>query len=52
MAVETSCCAWADWRVAGTAQQLVLEIRSAGEGIPVIHDWFLAATPAPPAGGP
>jgi hypothetical protein len=42
VAVEGECCAWADWRVEASEEELVLEVSSTGDGIPVIHDWFLA----------
>src|SRR5919204_5301008 len=41
VAVETECCAWANWNVEAVAAELVLEISSSGHGIPVIHSWFL-----------
>jgi hypothetical protein len=43
VAVEVGCCAWADWTVEQRAEELVLEVRSAGAGIQVIHGWFLEA---------
>jgi hypothetical protein len=41
VAVEVGCCAWAQWTVEEQAEELVLDVRSAGTGIPVIHGWFL-----------
>ena len=40
VAVETGCCAWAAWTVEPTAGAIVLDIRSAGEGIPAVHSMF------------
>ena len=39
-AVETGCCAWAAWTVEPTAGAVVLDVRSAGEGITVVHAMF------------
>jgi hypothetical protein len=43
VAVEVGCCAWAQWTVEEQPEELVLEVRSAGAGISVIHGWFLEA---------
>src|SRR5512140_2881137 len=40
VAVETGCCAWAAWTVEPTAGAVVLDVRSAGEGITVVHAMF------------
>jgi hypothetical protein len=40
VAVEVECCRWADWRIDADADELVLEISSTGDGIPVIHNWL------------
>ncbi|HEX6702004.1 MAG TPA: hypothetical protein VF101_14855 [Gaiellaceae bacterium] len=42
VAVETECCAWADWTVQADADELVLEVTSREDGLPVLHSWFLA----------
>jgi hypothetical protein len=42
VAVETECCAWADWTVEADARQLVLAVTSTGDGIPVLHSWSLS----------
>jgi hypothetical protein len=40
VAVETGCCAWAAWTVEPTAGAVVLDIRSAGEGVATVHTMF------------
>ena len=40
VAVETGCCAWAAWTVEPTAEAVVLDVRSAGEGIATLHAMF------------
>jgi hypothetical protein len=40
VAVESECCAWADWTVNTSAGNLMLEVRSAGEGIATLHGMF------------
>jgi hypothetical protein len=39
-AVESECCAWADWAVGLSAGNLTLEVRSAGAGIATVHGMF------------
>ena len=39
-AVETRCCAWAAWTVEPAAEAVVLDVRSAGEGIATLHAMF------------
>ena len=39
-AAENRCCPWADWTVETAAGQLVLTVRSAGEGIAALHGMF------------
>ena len=39
-AVETGCCAWAAWTVEPTAGAVVLDVRSADEGIATLHTMF------------
>ena len=39
-AVETGCCAWATWTVEPTAGAVVLDVRSADEGIATLHAMF------------
>jgi hypothetical protein len=42
VAVERACCAWAEWEVRRAADDLVLEIRSTGEGVATLHGMFTA----------
>src|SRR5215469_15526894 len=37
VAVETRCCPWATWTVHAGGTQLVLDVRSAGEGVGALH---------------
>jgi hypothetical protein len=50
VAVETECCSWASWTVQPEVGQLILRIRSSGDGIAVIHRMFIGASPAPTDG--
>ncbi len=40
VAVETGCCAWAAWTVEPAAGAVVLDVRSAAEGIATLHAMF------------
>ena len=40
VAVESECCAWAAWTVEPTAGAVVLDVRSAAEGIAALHAMF------------
>ena len=40
VAVETGCCAWAAWTVEPTNGAVVLDVRSADEGIATLHGMF------------
>jgi hypothetical protein len=40
VAVEAGCCAWAAWTVAPPAGAVVLDVRSADEGIATLHTMF------------
>ena len=40
VAVEAGCCAWAVWMVEPTAGAVVLDVRSADEGIATLHGMF------------
>jgi len=40
VAVETGCCAWAAWTVEQTAGAVVLDVRSADEGVATLHSMF------------
>jgi hypothetical protein len=44
VAVESACCAWADWTVSADGRHLVLAIRSTGDGASAIRSWFSNAT--------
>jgi hypothetical protein len=51
-AVERQCCPWAAWTVEASAGRLVLDVRSAGDGVAALHGMFtgLPSAPAPEAG--
>ena len=40
VAVEAGCCAWATWTVEPTDGAVVLDVRSADEGIATLHGMF------------
>jgi hypothetical protein len=40
VAVEKQCCAWAAWTVEPTAGAVVLDVRSADEGVATLHTMF------------
>ena len=40
VAVETECCAWAAWTVEPAAGAVVLDVRSADEGVATLHAMF------------
>jgi len=40
VAVENECCAWASWDVRREAGELVLNVRSTGEGVATLHAMF------------
>jgi len=44
VAVETECCSWATWTVERTAGTIVLDVRSAAEGVAALHGMFTAAS--------
>ena len=46
-AVETRCCPWATWTVHADGTQLVLDVRSAGDGTEALHAMFTGLRPAP-----
>ncbi len=46
VAVENECCAWADWMVEAHGGQLVLDVRSHGDGIATLHSMFTGLLPA------
>ena len=43
VAIETECCAWATWTVAREAGTIVLDVRSAAEGVAALHSLFTVA---------
>jgi uncharacterized membrane-anchored protein len=47
VAVETRCCPWATWTVHADGAQLVLDVRSAGDGVAALHAIFTGLRPAP-----
>jgi hypothetical protein len=49
--VEIRCCTWAGWTIGRNAGELTLDITSAGDGVAVIHSWFLGEAPVVPTRG-
>ena len=45
VAVEVRCCPWASWAVQAAAGRLVLDVRSAGEGVGALHRMFTSLRP-------
>ena len=45
--VETRCCPWATWTVRASATQVVLDVRSAGDGVATLHAMFTGLREAP-----
>ena len=45
VAVETRCCAWAAWTVEPTEGAVVLDVRSADEGVATVHAMFRSSSP-------
>jgi hypothetical protein len=46
-AAEARCCPWAAWSVRADGTQLVLDVRSAGDGVAALHAMFTGLRPAP-----
>jgi hypothetical protein len=46
-AVENQCCPWATWTVETGAQQVVLDVRSTGDGITTLHTMFTGLNTGP-----
>jgi uncharacterized membrane-anchored protein len=46
-AVETRCCPWATWTVRAGAAQVVLDVRSAGDGVAALHAMFTSLRQSP-----
>lgn len=40
VAVENECCSWARWTVEASAEEIVLDVSSTRDGIPVLHGMF------------
>ncbi len=40
VAVEADCCAWAQWEVTAGDVELVLRVRTAGQGVAILHGMF------------
>jgi len=40
VAVENECCAWAAWTVDTDDETIVLDVRSAGDGVATLHSMF------------
>ncbi len=40
VAIENRCCRWADWTTEASTREVVLNVRSSGEGIAALHDMF------------
>ena len=49
VAVENECCPWADWTVDSDDEQIVLDVRSAREGVTALHSMFTSLQPNPAA---
>jgi hypothetical protein len=47
--VENQCCPWADWTVQTRTGHIVLDVRSAADGIGALHGMFTGLHPAPAA---
>lgn len=52
VAVETQCCPWATWTIQTGPAQLVLDVRSAGDGIAALHSMFTTQRQARSHGRP
>jgi hypothetical protein len=48
--VESECCAWATWAVEPTADSVVLDVHSAGEGVAALHAMFTGLRPTAASG--
>jgi len=48
-AVENECCAWADWTVQSSGGQVVLDVRTVGQGVATLHGMLTGLQPAKPA---
>ena len=50
VALENQCCPWATWTVQASSGRLVLDVRSSGDGVTVLHGMFAGLSPEPPVG--
>jgi hypothetical protein len=48
--VESRCCPWAAWTVHADGTRLVLDVRSAGDGVAALHAIFTGLPTAPVPG--
>ena len=48
-AVENQCCPWATWTAEATAEHVVLDVASDGDGIAALHGMFTHHDLTPPA---
>jgi hypothetical protein len=46
--VERECCKWAELKLEADEDDLILEITSTGDGVSVMHTWFLEEEPVVP----
>lgn len=47
VAVENECCRWARWMVETESGQIVVDVRSTGEGIAALHGMFTSLESVP-----
>lgn len=45
VAVENECCAWAAWTVQAGTGQIMLDVRSSGDGVTALHGMLQPASP-------
>jgi hypothetical protein len=45
VATETGCCPWATWTVQPSGAQIMLDVRSSGDGIAALHGMFTSLRP-------
>ena len=45
--IESRCCPWATWTVHPDGTRLVLDVRSAGDGVATLHAIFTGLRPVP-----
>jgi hypothetical protein len=50
IAVENACCSWARWEISRADGTLVMDARSAGDGVAALHGMFVSDESAPPSG--